>query len=391
MSCAGTTPHADRRGELVEDLPADHPGEEMAQLITSHQRTCNALKERVKELGCLYGITRLAQREDLSALKLAQGVAEELRRSWQYPELACARVLSEGCEHRTPGYQETPWAQSARVMVEGEEVGLVEVRYLEQCPPSDEGPFLAEERHLIDAVAELLGQIIRARRAGERLRRLSRELIKAREAERQRIARELHDKTAQDLSLLKIGIEELLGRPGQPPGPGESHVRRLVDMAAGIISEVRGLSYALMPPELEQLGLATAASRLCFRFGDEQGLDVDFSCEGLDALGMDFEAQINLYRIVQEALTNIRRHAGATRVRVLLVATHPSLILRVEDDGTGFDPSARPTEDGEHARMGLLSMRERARLLGGTFGLRSRPGGGTRIKVEIPVPGEGNA
>ena len=118
---------------------------------------------------------------------------------------------------------------------------------------------------------------------------------------------------------------------------------------------------------------------------------MDFSCEGLDALGMDFEAQINLYRIVQEALTNIRRHAGATRVRVLLVATHPSLILRVEDDGTGFDPSARPTEDGEHARMGLLSMRERARLLGGTFGLRSRPGGGTRIKVEIPVPGEGNA
>jgi len=372
----------------LEDLLPGQTDEKLAQLITSHQRTRDALKERVKELGCLYGITRLAQRENLSAPELALGVAEELRRSWQYPELACARVVAEGCEHRTPGYRETPWAQSARVVIGAEEAGLVEVRYLKPCPPRDEGPFLAEERHLIDAVAELLGQILRARRAGERMRRLSRELIKAREAERQRIARELHDKTAQDLSLLKIGIEELIARPGQPDGPGESRLRRLAEMTAGIISEVRSLSYALMPPELEQLGLASAASRLCARFGEEQGLSVDFSCEGFEALGLSFETQVNLYRIIQEALANIRRHAGASRVRVLLVATYPNLILRVDDDGEGFDPRTKPAGETERGGMGLLSMRERARLLGGTFELRSKPGGGTRIKVEIPVSDE---
>lgn len=360
--------------------------ERSGELDACHRRTQDALRERVKELNCLYSITRLAQRADLTPGDLVRGVAEELCRSWQYPELACARVEAEGSRWLTPGYAETQWAQSALVLVGGEPAGLVEVRYLRECPPCDEGPFLREERHLIDAVADLLGQIIRSRRAGEQLRRLSGELMKARESERQRIARELHDKTAQDLSLLKIGLGQLLHGPDPLPEALAAQVRRLSDMAAGIIGEVRGLSYALMPPELEQLGLPAAAARLCARFREEQGVEVEFSCEAVDALDIDFETQINLYRIIQEALANVRRHAGARRVRVVLVATHPTLLLRVEDDGAGFDPQAAPAREDA---MGLLSMRERTRLLGGTFALRSRPGKGTRIVVEAPVKGRG--
>lgn len=354
-------------------------------MLTLHRKTVRALRERVKELNCLYSITRFSQREDLSTAELVKGIAEQVRESWQYPEVTCARVQAEGEEYRTAGYKDSPWVQTAVVSVRGEEVGVVEVRYLKLCPPCDEGPFLNEERHLIDAVADLLSQIVEARRIKAQVRRLSRELIKAQESERQRIARELHDKTAQDLSLLKIELEALDARHGPLPVGARDHVNHLLGQTSSIISEIRNISYALLPPDLEHLGLASAAFRLCEEFTARHGVEIEFSADGMHSLKLGFETQINLYRIIQEALTNIRKHSGAKRARVLLVASHPSIILRIEDAGAGFDSGAEFSGESGAKRMGLLSMRERARLIGGRLDIRSWPGKGTRIVLEAPA------
>jgi signal transduction histidine kinase len=370
----------------VDDSPS---GRDLDALREDHRKALRALQERVKELNCLYSITRLAQREDLSTLELAKGIAQVLRNSWQYPDIACARVMAEGVEFRTTPYEATPWVQTAPVPVQGGETGMVEVRYLRPCPESpesDEGPFLREERHLIDAVGELLGQILEARRAKAQVEQLSRELIKAQESERQRIARELHDKAAQDLSLLKIELETLHVQHEPLPRGLQSHVTRLVAQTTAIIGEIRNISYALLPPDLELLGLASAAFRLCEEFEVRHAVAMEFSADGMSTLRLDFETQINLYRILQEALANIRKHSCATHARVRLVASHPCVILRIEDNGVGFDQAAPPTfgPDGRR-RLGLLSMRERARLLGGVFRLRTEPGKGVRLMVEAPA------
>ncbi|GAB7080559.1 hypothetical protein JCM14635_22320 [Megalodesulfovibrio paquesii] len=339
-----------------------------------------ALRERVKELECLYAVSRLAQRPELPLNALGWEVAGLLCRAWRYPELAVARVELEGQGVASPGFVRTAWRQTREILAHGTPAGRLELCYLRwpsDQAAEDEAPFLEEEDRLLQAVAEQLGRMLESRRAEARLQALSRELIRAQEAERQRIARELHDDVAQTLSMLKIGLESLPDRQ-----TGQAELLPLAAAAGQAIEAVRGIAYDLMPPGLAQLGLVSTIFKLCEDVSARCNLPVTFRAEGMDAVPLDFEHQINLYRIVQEALSNVRQHAGAGRVEVKLVAAHPSLFLRVEDDGRGFDPHLPPL-DGRH--MGLWSMDERARLLGGTLQLRSTPGRGTKVIVELPL------
>jgi signal transduction histidine kinase len=353
-----------------------------------HARTLAALRERVKELDCLYAITRLSQRQDLALDGLLAGVVAVVARSWQYPEITCVRVEVEGRQAATPHEGEPVRRQTSPVLVGGKRVGTIEVGYLETRPDCDEGPFLTEERHLLEAVAEHLGRIVAAGRTERRLRELSRELIRAQEAERQRIARELHDGVAQDLSSLRLGLAALAERLERPDPDGLAQAAaKARDLAAGLggaIASLRDLSYDLLPPALAQLGLAETVFRLCEAFGTRHGLVVDCFTDGMDLACRDFETGINLFRVLQEALTNAWRHAKAGRVTVRLLASYPTILLRVEDDGCGFDPERRLPEALAERRMGLWSMGERVRLLGGRLRLQSRPGQGTTIVAEVP-------
>jgi DNA-binding CsgD family transcriptional regulator len=130
----------------------------------------NALRERIKELGCLYGIAQLMERHENSLDRLLQGTADLLPPSWQYPEVACARIIYEENSYMTAGYRETRYKQSADITVNRKRVGVVEVCYTKKMPRSDEGPFLKEERALINAVAERLGKAAEKMRAEEELR-----------------------------------------------------------------------------------------------------------------------------------------------------------------------------------------------------------------------------
>lgn len=373
------------REELLAELRLLRQGRDSCEIALSEcKRIEGALTERVKELDCLYGITRLAQNRDRPLPEMAGAIADLICASWQYPEVACARITLDGTEYATPNFRRTRWRQAAPVIIQGEEGGQVEVCYLEERPASGEGPFLTEERSLLDAVADLVGRIVTQRRADEQMRALSRELIMIQENERQRIARELHDHLTQDLSGIKANLERLLA--ASPPA--EAHKPQAADVVARLaaaISSIRDLSYVLLPMGLTELGLVSTVLRHCEEYSQRHGIEVEVFADGMSGVKLDFETQINLYRMIQESLTNVRKHAAASRATVRLVASHPHLLLRIEDDGRGAMLDECQARAGRERRMGLWSMRERVRLLGGKISFQTRPGCGMRIRVEVPL------
>jgi len=231
----------------------------------------------------------------------------------------------------------------------------------------------------------VITNITELKAAERQIRTLSQELIKAQENERQRIARDLHDNVAQNLATLKIGWDTLLDSlPEKKPAFYEK-TRALSRLLRGSIESIRGLAYNLLPPELEQLGLITAIRRYCEEQTTHFNLPIDLFTAGVQELHLSFDTQINLYRLVQEALSNVSKHADATRVTIRLTASHPCLILKVEDNGKGFHIKERLAEAVNEKRMGVRSMEERVSLLKGTMKLTSSLGEGTRLRIEVPA------
>ena len=230
---------------------------------------------------------------------------------------------------------------------------------------------------------------ISARKAAEKeIRELNRRLLSLQEDERQRLSRDLHDDVAQDLVSLKIGYEIL--RQDCPSWALEV-AGRLVQLSTRLqkaLDKVRDLSHMLRPPDFERLGLVRSLEILCLEMADEQELEVAFSAQGLEEVQLGAEAEINLYRLVQEALNNVKKHAQASRVEIALGASSSDVLVRIKDNGRGFDVAAHP-ERRKH--LGLKTMQERARQLGGVLRLDSKPGSGVEIIVSFPVTGDAHA
>lgn len=226
------------------------------------------------------------------------------------------------------------------------------------------------------------------KRAEARIRALSQALLQSQEKERQRISRDLHDNVAQDLSSLKMSLETLFKDSSHECRASHERLPEIIRVMQATINNVRDISYNLRPPGLEQLGLIRTLAQFCDDFTRTHKIETDFDSAGLDFAVLDEETEINIYRILQEALSNVRKHAQASRVVIRLVASWPSIILRINDNGCGFDTGAM-LAGGEHGdrHMGLSNMRERVTLLGGSFSIETGPQGGTRIRVEIPQRG----
>ncbi|MBP1611570.1 MAG: sensor histidine kinase [Acidobacteria bacterium] len=214
-----------------------------------------------------------------------------------------------------------------------------------------------------------------------RLQNLTRRLEAAKEEERKALARELHDEMGQLLTAAKINIQLL-----QKLGLDDAAPRRLADTVALIdrmIKLVRALSFELRPPLMDELGLVAALRGQLIAQAERTGLAVSFSDEGLPER-LPAALEIAAFRIVQEAMTNVVRHAGATRVAVRLRAGDGHLRIEVEDDGHGFDPDGRAGAGAAGEHFGITGMRERAEALGGTATVRSARGRGTAVRAELP-------
>jgi two-component system NarL family sensor kinase len=326
------------------------------------RKKTHELGKRVKELNCLYGISKLMEKPNISFEEIFQGIVYLIPPALRYPQVACAQIILEGQEFKTENFRETVWKQACDIVSHGKQIGTLEVCYLEERPESKECPFLKEGKDLINVIGERIGKIVERKQGEEHIYTLTQQLIKAQEIERQRISRELHDNVAQDLFALKIACETLFDDHLE----AASEIRRKVSELSGIIqrsiTDVRNPSYNLRPPGLDKMGLVFTATQYCKDFSDKNGINVDFFSAGMDRLRLDFDTKINLYRVTQEALNNIKKHAGASHVTIRLVASHPNIILRINDNGKGFDVKVRLVTAMNEKRMGLQSMRERRRF-----------------------------
>jgi len=211
-------------------------------------------------------------------------------------------------------------------------------------------------------------------------------LITVQEDERRRIARELHDSLGQYLSALTLDLARVQTLQGTPPGV-RAELAHLQTLAAEIDAEMDRLTLELRPPALDDLGLEDALRHYVQQWGAASDIAVEVVTRG-HSERLPLGAEATAYRVMQEALTNIRRHAQARHVSVILERGADVLRLIVEDDGVGFDPEAVARERSGGRQLGLVGMRERAALAGGTVTIESTPHNGTTIYLRIPLGGE---
>jgi len=217
------------------------------------------------------------------------------------------------------------------------------------------------------------------REMNRQLRSLSASLQNVREQERSRIAMELHDDLGQQLTWLKLELSWMGGRVKEGRQPTTAEVDTMRHQLDAAIASVRRIATELRPPILDDLGFGEAVSWQASEFAKRSGLEVLLDLEAADRVE-DKAVATALYRIVQESLTNIVRHAGASKVEVSLTADEDALVLTIRDNGTGIADGA-----GQGGGIGLVSMRERATALGGQLTIISTPGRGTMITVALPI------
>ncbi|MFH2012596.1 MAG: PAS domain S-box protein [Pseudomonadota bacterium] len=279
------------------------------------------------------------------------------------------RMLYSEADEKGIGKVETSWLRK--------EGGVIDC-YLQSTPID---PFNPSKGHIVAAI-----DITERKMAEKRIRSLTRQVMNIQENERERIARELHDHVAQDLSTLNMACKSLFHKQADINQEVMGKVSEFSQMIENIIVSLRELAYNLRPATLKELGFLQTIYRYCKDFCKQNGITLNFKSAGMKRLKLDFDTEINLYRIVQEALNNVLKHADASVVSIRLIVSFPNIILRITDDGKGFNIKEQLSLAKNQKRMGLLIMEGRVNLLGGEMTIKSFPTEGTKISIKIPLP-----
>jgi signal transduction histidine kinase len=218
----------------------------------------------------------------------------------------------------------------------------------------------------------------------ENMRFYARKITQAQENERKRIARELHDDTIQSLIALSRRLEALATTEEALPDTAAQRIQELQESTGDIIRHVRRFSQDLRPSILDDLGLLPMLEELTDELNRHDGLRAEFWVHG-EERRLSSEAELTLFRIAQEALNNVRKHAKASRVVTVVEMSDSAITMTVQDDGIGFRPPTLADHPTAASKLGLIGMHERARLLGGTLVIDSAPGHGTKVITSIPV------
>jgi signal transduction histidine kinase len=378
------------------------------------------LEERIRELTALHSTARILQDITRPVAEVIRDVVLLLPPAWQFPEITTARICFEQLEARSPHFRETPWRQSSTFMTLEGRRGQIDVYYLQERPLQDEGPFLKEERDLIDSLAEMLRsyfqqllthealklardnlellvrertaqlqmQIFEYRKAEKRienyqkqLRQLAAELSLAEARERRDIAGELHEQIGQSLAFMKLGLSQLRGN-GEFSGlePQLTEISCLLDQT---IRYTRNLTAEISAPILYELGLEAGLEWITDRFRKKHGLEILMKRGG--PIGRSAEdVEVTLFKSVQELLTNVVKHSGADHVVVTADAGERFICVEVADNGRGFNIGILDSSSAENEHFGLFNIKERLSYLGGTAEVFSEPGKGTRIRLWTP-------
>lgn len=254
---------------------------------------------------------------------------------------------------------------------------------------TDASHFSDQHHQLIRGICNQLGVTIQNSQLWEELRhkeqlraQLLNKVVSAQEDERHRISRELHDETGQALTSLLVQLK-IMENSGSLDDV-QTQVAGIRKLTLQTLHEVRRLAADLRPAALDDLGLISALEGYIYDYAGKSGLQVDFEQHDMEETRLPRDIEIVLYRVIQESLTNILRHAKATHVQVAIKRHQEQITLSVVDDGCGFDAGYILADKARG--LGILGMQERIELLGGTFTLHTSPGHGTQVQVELTLP-----
>ena len=379
-------------GSKKREAPAGSSGEESRKGVTRDEeerhRLLHRLGERVKELTALHGTVRLLQDRSKPLEEVLAQVVSFLPPAWQYPDITVARIKFDGVTVATPGFRETSWMQRAPLGTSSGRKGCIEIAYVQEMPAEREGPFLVEERHLIDSLADSLSSYLTRREAEEGLREahgqlqaLSRQLMQVQELERRTLAHDLHDEVGTALTALKMNLQTM-----ERIADTKQVANTLTDslnILDSLLKRVRDLSLDLRPSLLDDLGLVPAIRWYVVRQAERAGIKAHINAEPLSK-ELPADKAVVCFRIVQEAVTNVLRHAKSSRLEVALRNTDSGFDLSIKDNGVGFPVSETMAGAADRWTLGLLGMRERARALGGNLTIHSDPERGTEVVAHIP-------
>jgi signal transduction histidine kinase len=303
-------------------------------------------------------------------------------------QMATLKPVNSGCYLKMK--QDLPPGLSmiaAPLVLGGNVFGVISLEHYQPHPPFSKADLLQLEAvaGLISLLIGNLQSLLELKHTKRSYRELLGKFLSRNEEERKKIAREIHDELNQLLLSVKLNLE---GMESVLPGDSARVRERLAVSRSHIdqaLDGLRELSLNLRPPALDDLGLPQALDWHVRRLSKESSFPITLGVSGLSQRRPAPVAEIELFRIAQEALSNVIKHAKASSARVKLNFGKLRLVLLVEDNGTGFDTSSALSMSGDKQSLGLLGMRERAELCGGTLKIDSTPGEGTRIKVEIPV------
>lgn len=418
-------PLRERRKQAI--LPAEQAIHALHPEVPRNE-VIHALRERVKELTALHSAVCILQDDKSPAAGVMDRLVRLIPPAWQYPDITAARIKFGGGESRTPGFRRSPWLQAGKFRVAPGVEGSIEVYYLRRTQPEAEGPFLAEERNLINSLADMISAYFERRLAAkglldahkdlerrvkertadlekantalkaeaherelrqkeilsyqQALRGLSAELILAEERERRGIATDLHDVIGQTLAMAKMKAGALKGRCAA--GAEASDLTSLTGFIDEAILATRDLTFQLASPILYEFGLESALERLAEDTRRRHGLAVEFRGDGKHK-PLPTETSVMIFKAVRELLMNAVKHSRAGRVTIGVRRSGPRVVVTVKDNGRGFNAGALPAYDGRGGGYGLFSIREKVSHLGGAFRLSSRRGSGTLAVITAPL------
>lgn len=399
----------------------------MAKVTPGHRaadmRILHDLQERVKELTALHQTARIQQDNTKSIAGVFQETVSVIPPAWQYPEHTAARIVFGGREYVTEKFRVTRWKQSAEFVTAKGKKGVLEVYYLKKFPAEAEGPFLAEERNLINSLAEILRSYAERKEAAQALLNASRQLERrvrqrtaalqtlnleleaeiavrkraeqenrqyqeqlsllaselslTEERERRAIAADLHDHIGQTLATAKIKLAEAL----KSGTTGPAQARQVYGLIEEAIQYTRSLTFELSSPILYELGFEAAVDSLAEQMQAKYGFAVKVSDDGKHK-PLSEDVSVFLYKSVRELIINAAKHAGAKNVNIVLKKHGGSIEISVQDDGSGFKPR---TPGKRYDGFGLFSIRERLGRVGGDMRIDTTVSTGVRVTLSAPM------
>jgi len=400
-------PYRDERGDVVGLLGIFEDITERKQADKERGRLVHDLGNRVRELRCLHALTQLVERKPPLDL-LLQEAADLLPPAWQYPEIACARIVFEGREYPTAGFRETEWKQAAQIRLRGEPVGSIEVCYLEGRPEADEGPFVQEERDLIDTIAERLGTAIERRQAEAAVRKHEQSLqaSNARLAEMTQEMQQFLYLVSHDLRSPLVTVEgfasRLLVRHAEECGEEARHSLERIRAAVGSMGRlIEGLlqlsrtnTKQLTPTWLNMGEIAAEVARDLEQQATDAGVRVEIQPEQPRAWGDARAAYQILLNLVSNA---VKYHGDADPyVRVGGEAREGAVEFTVRDNGLGIEADSlervfqmftrADTSGRPGLGIGLAGAKRLVERHGGRIWAESVPGQGSTFRFTLPHP-----